>query len=152
MSRVPPTLSAAIERLPRLSLTRATWHGACMALGSGCLYTAPLWRPDVNLQPDIIRPDAVAPGEGFPLVFTTDEVRATVVAADPERVPLQFIWQVAGGAVSEVTTYAQGDDVWVSVLTLNIDDVADGDEVRCTVLDDNPRQNAVDVVWRVEVP
>jgi len=125
----------------------------CISLGTGCLYTAPLWRPDVNLQPDIIRPEgAPQQGDAFPLVFVTDQVRATVVAADPEREPLEFIWQVAGGAVSDVTTYPQGDDVWVSVLTLQIDDVADGDEVRCTVLDDNPRQNAVDVVWRVEVP
>lgn len=121
-------------------------------MGTGCLYTAPLWKPEVNLQPDIIRPEGVPDGDAFPLIFVSDEVRATVVAADPERVALQFVWQVAGGAVSEVTTYAQGDDVWVSVLTLHIDDVTDGDEVRCTVLDDNPRQNAVDVVWQVEVP
>lgn len=125
----------------------------CMVVGSsGCLYTAPTWSPPVNLRPEIIRPEGATQGEVYPAVFRTDEVVLSVVAQDPEREPLTFLWFVGGGIVADANTYSQAEDVWVSALTVSIDDVVEGDEIRCTILDDNPRQNAIDVAWRVELP
>jgi hypothetical protein len=106
----------------------------------------------VNLQPDIIRPEGADLGEPYPVAFRSDSVVLSVVAQDPERQPLTFLWFVAGGVVADANTYSQAEDVWVSALTVSIDQVADGDEIRCTVLDDNPRSNAVDVAWIVELP
>ena len=106
----------------------------------------------MNLRPEIIRPEGAAQGDLFPLVFRSESVVLSVVAQDPERQPLSFIWFVAGGVVADANTYSQAEDVWVSALTVNIDQVNNGDEVRCTILDDNPRQNAVDVAWLVEIP
>jgi len=125
------------------------WHAACIALSTGCLYTAPVWRPEVNLPPEIVRPEDSALGE-VPLIFVSEPARAVVIATDPELEALEFIWQAPLDA-PVVSTYPQGDDLWVSVLTLDLADVFAGDQVRVTVLDDNPRA-AVDVVWRVEVP
>jgi hypothetical protein len=109
----------------------------------------PVWRPSVNLPPDIIRPEGADVRE-IPLVFTTSQVLVTVIASDPEQQPLEFVWQTPTPS-PVVTTYPQGEDAWVSVLTLQEEDVVDGDEIRVTVFDDNPR-SAVDVVWRVELP
>ena len=102
----------------------------------------------MNLPPEIIRPED-AQANDIPLVFVAQQARAVVIATDPELEPLEFVWQAPDA--TDVTTYPQGDDVWVSVLTLDLDDVVHGDLVRVTVFDDNPR-SAVDVVWRVEVP
>ena len=125
------------------------WHVACMHLVGSCLYVAPVWRPDVNLPADIVRPEGSELRE-IPLVFNTSQVLVTVIASDPEQQPLEFVWQTP---IPDpvVSTYAQGEDAWVSVLTLQEEDVANGDEIRVTVFDDNPR-GAVDVVWRVELP
>jgi len=113
------------------------------------LYVAPVWRPVVNLPPEIIRPEGADVRE-IPLVFNTSQVLVTVIASDPEQQPLEFVWQTPQPNPI-VSTYAQGEDAWVSVLTLQEADVADGDEIRVTVFDDNPR-SAIDVVWRVELP
>jgi len=136
------------ENVVRIGIV-AAWHIACMSMVGGCLYVAPVWRPAVNLPPDIIRPEEADVRE-IPLVFNTSQVLVTVIAADPEQQPLEFVWQTPLPD-PVVNTYAQGEDAWVSVLTLQEEDVVDGDEIRVTVFDDNPR-GAVDVVWRVELP
>jgi len=127
----------------------AAWHTACMSMVGGCLYVAPVWRPAVNLPPDIIRPEEADVRE-IPLVFNTSQVLVTVIASDPEQQALEFVWQTPLPD-PVVNTYPQGEDAWVSVLTLQEENVVDGDEIRVTVFDDNPR-GAVDVVWRVELP
>lgn len=153
MSRSPSSPTFVEAPSPLKGVVRALlvgpWHAACMCLCTGCLYTAPVWRPEVNLSPEIIRPEEADVRE-IPIVFTTAQVLVTVIASDPEGEALEFVWQTPT-ADPVVTTYAQGDDAWVSVLTLLEGDVEDGDTVRVTVLDNNPR-GAVDVVWRVEVP
>jgi hypothetical protein len=130
-------------------LILATRHVACMVLGTGCLYIAPVWRPAVNLPPEIIRPEG-ADVRIIPLVFNTSQVLVTVIAADPEGEALEFVWQTSRPD-PVVSTYPQGDEAWVSVLTLSEDDVQDGDIIRVTVFDDNPRA-AIDVEWQVELP
>jgi hypothetical protein len=128
------------------------WHAGCISLGTGCLYLAPIERPGENHVPKIVQP---FPPEGNTLEMLADVEVVTVIATDQDDDDLLFIWQVTPSdvqySVSPPTPQTQpnGQEVWVSVLTIDRDSRMDGRTLECDVTDlfDDP----VRVSWNVKV-
>lgn len=118
-----------------------------MALCTGCLYTAPVWRGEVNQDPRILEPQGDE-GDVHPLPI---DIPALVIASDPEDDDLVFVWDVPGYPNLAPTTRPDGG-VWVSRLVLPYDPALDGQLVRVFVIDQSPQNNAVPVLFSVEVP
>lgn len=131
---------------------RLLWHAGCISLGTGCLYLAPIERPGENHVPKIVQPFDL---EGNTLEMLADVEVVTVIATDQDDDDLLFLWQVTPSdvhySVSPPTPQTQpdGEEVWVSVLTIDRDPRMDGRTLECGVTDlfDDP----VRITWNVTV-
>jgi hypothetical protein len=123
-----------------------------MLLGTGCLYLAPIERPGENHLPKVLQPFSL---EGNTLEVIADQEFVTVIATDPDDDDLVFFWQVTPSdvhfSVSPPTpkTLPNGEEGFVSVLTLDRDPRMDGRTLECGVTDlfDPP----VRISWDVQV-
>ncbi len=128
------------------------WHAGCYLSLSGCLYLAPIERPGENNLPKILQPFDL---DGNVLDVIADVEVVTVIATDPDGDDLLFLWQVTPSDVNWTAspptpqTLANGQEAWVSVLTLERDIRMDGRRLECGVTDlyDAP----VRVSWMVQV-
>jgi hypothetical protein len=102
--------------------------------------------------PKVLQPFSL---DGNVLEMIADVEVVTVIASDPDDDDLVFLWQVTPSDVpwssSPPTpqTLSNGQEVWVSVLTLDRDPRMDGRTLECGVTDfyDAP----VRITWTVEV-
>jgi hypothetical protein len=138
-SPLPLRRRAAAELLLR------AWHASCTLLGSGCLYTAPVWRGEVNQPPIVIQPEA---GEQDVLLFS--DLPVVVVAADPEGDDLVFLWSAAGIPDLPSTERSEGE-LTTSTAVIPYDPSLDGTDVECLVVDQSEAFNDVVVRFHVEV-
>lgn len=123
------------------------WHVGCIPLVAGCLYTAPVWREEVNEPPVIIQPDTTSEN---PLVLFADRTEF-VIAADPEGNPIEFVWDVPGYPdLPHVET--QQDQTVVSRAVIPRDEALDGVLIRVLVIDQVPPFGFAEAQFRVEVP
>lgn len=147
MSRSPRPPSPFGAHRRRSQRRLLPWHVACIPLWAGCLYTAPVWREEVNEPPVIIQPD---PSVENPLVLFADRTEF-VIAADPEGNPIQFVWDVPGYPdLAHVET--QQDQTVVSRAVIPRDPQLHGALIRVLVIDQEPPFGFADVRFRVEVP
>lgn len=116
-----------------------------MALCSGCLYTAPVWRGEVNRPPIVIQPE-----DGLADVLLFADTPVVVVAADPENDPLVFLWSAPGYPDLPSTERAEGE-LTTSTAVIPYDPLLDGQTVECLVVDQSELFNDVPAFFRVEV-
>jgi hypothetical protein len=118
---------------------------------TGCLYTAPVWRPGVNVPPRIVDP-AGSRGEEHALELFSNGRVAQVVASDDDSDDLVFLWNVPGYPDLFVNTSSDEGGLWLSYVSIPYDPDLDGVLVRVVVVDQSPSHNAETVLFRVEVP
>lgn len=148
MSRfLRPVLRSTVRDLGRTP-TNLGWYVGCMALGGGCLYTAPVWTEDVNQAPIIIRPEGDA-DEPHPIVLFTD-LPVVVVAADPEDDPLFFLWETPNGELD--SHERQEGEITTSTAIVPYDPELDGQTIDVLVVDQSPAYNDTPVSFLVEIP
>jgi hypothetical protein len=111
----------------------------------GCFYVAPGWQPEPNRPPDIISPEGDL--QDIPLLMDRD-TRVTVVAQDPEGLPLDFVWIVPVDVEFTWATDSEGD-LWYSVLEITADPLLDAQRIEVIVSDSDLEES---VSWLVEVP
>lgn len=127
-------------------LLSAGWHAGCSAWLAGCLYTAPVWRGEVNEAPIVLQPN----GEQQDVLLFAD-LPVVVVAADPEDDALVFLWSAPGYPDLPSTERAEGE-LTTSTAVIPFDPALDGQDVECLVVDQSDRFNDVPVTFHVEVP
>ncbi len=115
---------------PRRRLT--VWYGACIALGSGCLYIEPTWQP--NMEPEIIAPPDYQTGDEV-LLDLGQANRALVVARDPDSARVSCYWDLAFEQV-DWTCERVDDSLVTSQVILDYDPDLDGLLLIAHILDD----------------
>lgn len=118
---------------------------------AGCLYTAPVWRPEVNAAPRIVSPEGPPGTEHLEPLFG-DPTILSVWADDTDGDDLIFAWNVPGHDELQPTTSADEGNLWRSSLAIPYDPELDGDLVRVLVVDQSPAHNSRTVLFRLEVP
>ena len=102
----------------------ALWYGACIILGSGCLYTEPVWR--INEPPVLLFPDIDPDGE-----YVHDlnaSVFLNVVVEDSDSEEIQYNWTV-DGVDDPVADYGSDGSTFYTSISLDRDPELDGELV-----------------------
>ena len=141
------------------ALLLQTWLVSCLSfLSASCLYLGPITAEVENLPPEILN---TTDGEQFCdadtleehvgenlLCVVRDEQVVYVTARDPDGDVLEFWWEAsATGVFGSAREFYQGD-FQSSELTLQRDELVDGEELRCTVTDGEELRS---VSWTVVV-
>jgi hypothetical protein len=146
LSRFPPRPARRSRRELVPAAVLAVWHAACSCLVTGCLYTAPVWRGDVNEEPIVIQPEGAEQD-----VFLFADLPVIVVAADPENDPLVFLWS-APGYPDLPSTERTESELTTSTAVIPYDPALDGRDVEVLIVDQSDAFNDVTVTFHVEVP
>lgn len=149
MTRLLPHPPARPRTVSASQLLYLVWHTSCIAICSGCLYIAPVWRPEVNQSPQVTIPSS--PDEQQLLKMISDRATVVVAANDPEDEIVSFVWVVPHGVSHEISEWQNNNGDYVSTLTVDRHDALNGSLISCTITDQAKPRNVVNIEWLVEV-
>jgi hypothetical protein len=149
MPRFAVAARSGIAKCPGSDGLGLLWHASCIVLLHGCLYVAPVWRPEVNQQPQVTVP--ADPEQQQLLKIVSEQATLVVAANDPEDEIVSFVWQVPNGVHHEVSEWQNDNGDYVSTLTVDRHDSLNGSVISCTLSDQAKPRNVVNIEWLVEV-
>jgi hypothetical protein len=118
------------------------------SLLQGCLYIDPIWRPEVNLPPEIIRPEDF---DGEPVEIDLGIVTGmTVVVTEPDGDDIDIVWLQPPPLLLYEETATAADGTYTSmILVLNREEPGlDGAVFACDVIDEAVPANVVSIPFR----
>lgn len=121
----------------------------CISLTAGCLYVAPVWRPEVNQPPQVTIPSN--PEQQQLLKIIAEQATVVVAANDPEDEIVSFVWVVPHGVTYDVQEWQADNGDFVSRLTVDRHAALHSSVITCTISDQAKPRNVVNIEWVVEV-